>query len=161
MKKVEALYTDGSCLGSGAGGYGVIGLNKDGKVIYAYQEREELTTNNRMEMKAILHAMEFFGKLNDGFAQPIIVYSDSRYCVNTFTDWAFKWRANNWIKSDNKTPENLDLVQKYIEYIDKGYIIDLRYIRGHNGTLGNELADQLATGKILVSEVMEKYGVSS
>ena len=48
-----------------------------------------------MEMKAILHTIEFFGKLDNGFAQPIIVYSDSRYCVNTFTDWAFKWRANN------------------------------------------------------------------
>lgn len=160
MEKVEVLYTDGSCLGSGAGGYGVIGLS-GAKVVYAYQEREELTTNNRMEMKAILHAIENFGKADGGFAQPVIVYSDSRYCVNTFNDWGFKWRMNNWIKSDNKTPENLDLVQKYIEYIDKGYIIDLRYVRGHNGTLGNELADQLATGKMSVSEVMEKYGVSS
>ena len=161
MIHVYALYTDVSCLERKERSKEIIGLDKDNKVIYAYQEREELTTNNRMEMKAILHTMEFFGKLDNGFAQPIIVYSDSRYCVNTFTDWAFKWRANNWIKSDNKTPENLDLVQKYMEYIDKGYMIDLRYIRGHNGTLGNELADQLATGKILVSEVMEKYGVSS
>lgn len=157
MKKVKVLYTDGSCLGSGAGGYGVIGLS-GAEVVYAYQEREELTTNNRMEMKAILHAIENFGKVDEGFVQPVIVYSDSRYCVNTFTNWGFKWRVNNWIKSDNKTPENLDLVQKYIEYIDKGYEIDLRYVRGHNGTLGNELADQLATGKMSVSEVMEKYG---
>lgn len=157
MKKVEVLYTDGSCLGSGAGGYGVIGLS-GAEVVYAYQEREEITTNNRMEMKAILHAIKNFGKVDKGFVQPIIVYSDSRYCVNTFNDWGFKWRVNNWIKSDNKIPENLDLVKEYIEYIDKGYEIDLRYVRGHNGTLGNELADQLATGKISVSEVMEKYG---
>lgn len=154
------MYTDGSCRGNGtdnsSGGFGVVGMS-GATVVYAYQEQEEVTTNNRMEMKAILHAMEHFGKV-ETFAQPIIVYSDSRYSVNTFKDWGFKWRVNNWIKSDNKIPENLDLVKKYMDFIDKGYEIELRYVKGHNGTLGNELADQLATHEITVAEVMEKYG---
>ena len=160
MEKVQVLYTDGSCKANGkensSGGFGVVGMS-GATVVYAYQEKEEITTNNRMEMKAILHAIEHFGKV-EAFAQPVIVYSDSRYSVNTFEDWGFKWRANNWIKSDNKIPENLDLIKKYMDFIDKGYEIELRYVKGHNGTLGNELADQLATFKITAAEVMEKYG---
>ena len=77
-----------------------------------------------------------------------IVYSDSNYCVQTFNDWMFKWAQNGWIKSDKKVPENLDLIQAYYDWYQKGYRIDLRKVKGHVGHKWNEMADGLATGKI-------------
>ena len=78
--------------------------------------------------------------------EPPIVYSDSAYCVNTFNQWMFSWAKNDWLKSDNKIPENMDLIQAYYNWYQKGYRIDLRKIKGHAGHKWNEMADKLATG---------------
>lgn len=105
-------------------------------------------------MKAILFSLITYGK-----NRPTpIVYSDSAYCVNTFNDWMFRWASNNWIKSDGNSPENLDLIQAYYDFYNKGYRIDLRKIRGHAGHKYNELADKLATGKISAEESIKIYG---
>lgn len=77
-----------------------------------------------------------------------IVYSDSNYCVQTLNDWMFTWERKGWIKSDKKVPENLDLIQAYFNWYQKGYRIDLRKIKGHAGHQWNEMADGLATGNI-------------
>ena len=139
------IYTDGSCKGNGkisnVGGFGVV-VTKDGEVVTTYSKRSENTTNNREEIRAILYAMLLYGSKNN----PPIVYSDSAYCVNTFNDWMFRWAKNNWIKSDKKTPENLDLIKEYYNWYQKGYRIDLKKIKGHIGNKYNEMADKLATG---------------
>lgn len=139
------LYVDGSCKGNGkisnVGGFGVV-VTKDGEVVTTYSKRSENTTNNREEIRAILYAMLLYGSKDN----PPIVYSDSAYCVNTFNDWMFRWAKNNWIKSDKKTPENLDLIKEYYNWYQKGYRIDLRKIKGHIGNKYNEMADKLATG---------------
>ena len=70
----------------------------------------------------------------------------------------FRWASNDWIKSDGNSPENLDLIQAYYDFYNKGYRIDLRKIKGHVGHKYNELADKLATGKISEEEAMKKYG---
>lgn len=80
--------------------------------------------------------------------EPPIVYSDSAYCVNTFNQWMFNWAKNGWLKSDNKIPENMDLIQAYYDWYQKGYRIDLRKIKGHAGHKWNEMADKLATGAL-------------
>jgi ribonuclease HI len=67
----------------------------------------------------------------------------------------FNWAKNNWIKSDKKIPENLEIIKEYYNYYNKGYRIDLRKIKGHAGNRYNELADQLATGKILESDILK------
>ena len=106
-----------------------------------------------MELKAILYTFLNYGiNINDWNINVPIVYSDSNYCVQTFNDWMFKWANNNWIKSDKKVPENLELIQAYYNWYQKGYRIDLRKIKGHNGHLGNELADKLATGEVKTFE---------
>ena len=162
------IYTDGSCLGNGksvnSGGYGVIVLDNDEKLLYNYNKRSENTTNNREELKAILYSFLNYGvNINNplyGFNNydiPI-VYSDSNYCVQTFNEWMFNWARNGWTKSDHKTPENLDLIQAYYDWYQKGYRIDLRKVKGHAGNKWNELADQLATGKISPEEVTKIYG---
>ncbi len=76
---------------------------------------------------------------------PPQVYSDSAYAINTFTSWMFSWQKKGWLKSDNKTPENLDLIKSYFTLYEKGYRIELKKVKGHAGNKGNELADKLAT----------------
>lgn len=156
------IYTDGSAKGNGnehaVGGYGVVvyqGLDSDHlKIVDAYQEQEIGTTNNRMEIKAILWAMKNYGQPGQFF--PPIVYSDSMYCVNSFTNWINSWRRNGWRKSGKKDIEieNKDLIMEYDSLLRKGYSIELKYVKGHNETIGNELADSLATGALTVQEVL-------
>lgn len=162
------IYTDGSCTGNGkavnSGGFGVIVLDNDEKLLYNYNKRCENTTNNREELKAILYSFLNYGiNINNplyGFNNydiPI-VYSDSNYCVQTFNEWMFSWARNGWTKSDHNQPENLDLIQAYYDWYQKGYRIDLRKVKGHAGNKWNEIADQLATGKITSEEVTKIYG---
>ena len=156
-------YTDGSCIGNGksvnVGGFGIVTLDDDGNLVDCYAKRNENTTNNREELRAILRVMLTAGVHTDGdWVQPPVVYSDSAYCVNTFNDWMFRWASNNWIKSDGKTPENLDLIQAYYDQYMSGNRIDLRKVKGHAGEEWNELADMLATGKITPMEAMRTYG---
>ena len=146
------IYTDGACSGNpGPGGYGVV-VVQDGKVINSASLPANNTTNNREEMKAILWAFGYYGQFNP------TVYSDSAYAVNTFTNWMWGWKNRGWVKSDKKTPENLDLVKAYDEICKIHGKLNIQHIKGHAGILYNELADQLATGKITPKEVLEKYG---
>lgn len=152
------IYTDGSCQGNGksenTGGFGVVVLDNDENLIYNYSKQTTNTTNNREELKAILYAMLQHGQKElqpwevRRLETPPIVYSDSAYAVNTLTNWMFNWERNGWKKADNKTPENLDLIQAYFSLYQDGYRIDLRKVKGHNNNKWNEMADQLATGQI-------------
>jgi ribonuclease HI len=154
------IYTDGSCRANGKdnslGGFGIVVLDDAGNLLSCYQKlNAEGTTNNREEMKAILYALITYG---NQFETPL-VFSDSRYAVNTFTNWMYGWQRNGWIKSDKKIPENLDLVQAFYDLEqNRGYNIDLRYVKGHAGHTWNEIADRLATGTITTEEVMKRYG---
>ena len=156
-------YTDGSCVGNGksvnVGGFGIVTLDDNGNLVDCYAKRNNNTTNNREELRAILRVMLTAGVQSYGdWCCPPIVYSDSTYCVNTFNDWMFRWAANNWVKSDGKIPENLDLIQAYYDQYMSGHRIDLRKVKGHAGEEWNELADMLATGKISPMEAMRTYG---
>ena len=153
------IYTDGSAHPNpGPGGFGVVVLDNNENLLYTYSKQfEGKVTNNEMELKAILFAYFNHGvkEENDWNNNIPIVYSDSNYCVQTFNDWMFRWARNNWIKSDKKIPENLDLIQAYYEWYQKGYRIDLRKVKGHAGQKWNEMADGLATGKVAPSDNRE------
>ena len=156
MSKIT-IYTDGSCLANGKeineGGFGVVVVDENENLLYTYKKRNKNTTNNREELRAILYSFLNYGvKVDNMWTGPNniyipIVYSDSAYCVNTFNSWMFNWARNGWIKSDNKVPENLDLIQAYYDWYQKGYRIELRKIKGHAGHKWNELADKLATDR--------------
>lgn len=150
------IYTDGSAHPNpGPGGFGVVVLDNNENLWYTYSKQfAGKVTNNEMELKAILYAYFNHGikEENDWNNNIPIVYSDSNYCVQTFNDWMFRWARNNWIKSDKKIPENLDLIQAYYEWYQKGYRIDLRKVKGHAGQKWNEMADGLATGKVAPSD---------
>lgn len=155
------FYVDGSCVNNGkagaSGGYGVVGVDNEGRVQFVRARSETGTTNNRQELKAILYVMLNYGVKCDDWGQPPIVYSDSAYCVNTFNEWMFNWARKGWIKSDKQVPENLDLIQAYYDWYKEGYRIDLRKIKGHANNKGNELADYLATGKINTFEEAKMF----
>lgn len=154
------FYTDGSAHPNpGPGGYGIVGVENNIITFIRSKQYKEHVTNNEMELKAILYVMLNYGVKCDDWGQPPIVYSDSAYCVNTFNEWMFNWAKNNWIKSDKKIPENLDLIQAYYDWYKKGYRIDLRKIKGHAGYKWNELADKLATGYISEEEAYATYGI--
>lgn len=155
------IYTDGSAHPNpGPGGFGVVVLDNNENLWYTYSKQfAGKVTNNEMELKAILYAFLNHGvkEENDWNNNIPIVYSDSNYCVQIFNDWMFRWARNNWIKSDKKIPENLDLIQAYYEWYQKGYRIDLRKVKGHAGQSGNELADKLATGEIKTFEEAKMF----
>jgi len=144
------IYADGSARGNGQvnsnGGFGVVILH-DNELIYAYSEQCVDTTNNREEIKAILHAFQLAQeKYPEDFC---IIYSDSMYCVNICNSWIKTWAQNNWLNSKKKTVENLDLVQKLYSYLTIDFFnAEVAYCGGHRGILENELADALATNNL-------------
>lgn len=144
------IYTDGSAHPNpGPGGYGVVVLDDDDNLIetYSRQYTNEKVTNNEMEIKAILYALINYGRIPS-----VTIYSDSSYCVNIFTNWMFGWARKGWIKSDGNPPENLELIKAYYGLREQGYNINLQKVKGHSNNKWNELADKLATGKVLPSK---------
>lgn len=139
----KIFYTDGACKGNpGPGGYGVVEM-KDNKILYEYSEYCDNTTNNREELKAILHVFELAAADPDN---QYIIYSDSSYAVNIINDWIFTWVKNNWINSKGNQIENLDLILNLYKYVTINFFnCQVKKCKAHCNNIGNELADALAT----------------
>ena len=139
----KIFYTDGACKGNpGPGGYGVVEM-KDNKILYEYSEYCDNTTNNREELKAILHVFELAAADK---SNTYIIYSDSSYAVNIINDWIFTWVKNNWINSKGNQVENLDLILNLYKYVTINFFnCQVKKCTAHVGEVGNELADALAT----------------
>lgn len=138
------IYCDGSCSGNpGMGGFGVIVI-QDFKILNAYSGSSEKTTNNRMELEALIKALDF--AITNYKDELVKIYSDSAYCVNIFNSWIHSWYRNDWKNSSKKTVENLDLVKELwlFKQIDTPNF-SVEKIKGHSGIIGNELADAAAT----------------
>lgn len=139
------IYTDGACSGNpGPGGWGFVILDENNKIIeFGYGKKSD-TTNNEMELRAILEAYRYIQKHDDIY----IVYTDSAYCLNSLTNWMFSWERNSWIKSDKKPPKNLELFKKLFKIFNNPACAELKKVPGHSGLIGNEAADALATGNL-------------
>lgn len=142
--RIEA-FTDGSCIGNpGHGGYGVVILRKhaSGQIIKTRELSgfDLMTTNIRMEMTAACVALESLGRVTD---EPITMHCDANLIPNAMNDWLPKWKAKGWKKSDGKPVENRDLWER-LERAAAGRNVTWKWVRGHNGTEHNEMADQLA-----------------
>ena len=141
MKQVE-LYTDGACSGNpGAGGYGAIliykGLEKE------ISGGEPLTTNNRMEIYAVIAGLECLKE-----KCRVNIYSDSAYTVNAFTqNWLEGWIRNGWRKADGKEVANSDLWQRLYDLTE---LHEVRFIKvkGHADNAYNNRCDELARREI-------------
>lgn len=142
MEKV-IVFTDGSSRGNpGNGGYGaVIVMEKKGKIVER-GGRENITTNNRMEMSAAYDVLTY---LKDEECE-IEIHTDSSYLINGITKWIYGWEKNNWKTSTGGDVENQDLWKLLVQVVRriKG-TITWKKVKGHAGIPGNERADEIAT----------------
>ncbi len=137
LKHVD-LFTDGACSGNpGPGGYGtILRYNGNEKELSA---GEESTTNNRMELTAVIVGLAALKETCD-----VTVYSDSKYVVDAIQKgWARSWKKNGWRKADKKPALNADLWDKLLTLLD---IHEVRFVwlKGHDGHPENERCDRLA-----------------
>jgi len=139
------IYTDGSLKKTGRltfGGWAYI-VVKDSKEIYFASNSEYNTTNQRMELKAILEALNYAKTIRRN-AEKIIVYSDSAYAINCYLkEWYVNWQSNGWINSTGKEVANKDLWMQIIPFFDD-FWYDFRKVSGHAGNYWNERCDDLA-----------------
>lgn len=133
------VFTDGSANPNpGPGGWGAVHV-VDGEVIAQDHGHEPSTTNNRMELRALLAALELIE-----VGTPAVVYSDSNLAVRTITEWAQGWAKRGWRRRTGPV-ENLDLVRPLYEGFRARPELTLRWIKAHAGNRWNEYADALAT----------------
>ena len=136
MKKIN-LYTDGSCLNNpGPGGYGVILKYKEHvkELSCGYLQ----TTNNRMEIMAVIAGLE---QLKEPCS--VTVTSDSQYVKNGITSWINVWKRNGWMTSNKKPVKNKDLWQRLDAACQK-HLVEWEWVKGHAGHAENERCDELA-----------------
>ena len=139
MRNEEAveIWTDGACKGNpGPGGWGV--LLKMGAVEKTLHGGEPLTTNNRMEMLAVIEAL---GALKRPCK--VLLHVDSQYVMKGMTEWIHGWKQRGWRTADKKPVKNADLWQRMDEEVAK-HSITWKWVKGHAGDPGNERADLLA-----------------
>lgn len=138
---VIEFYTDGACKKNpGVGGWAVCCFNppieKNGF--------EKDTTNNRMELVAVIRAFEEIKE-----DKKYILYTDSQYVYKGITEWRHSWKKKGWKNSMKKEIQNIDLWKELDVLVDKNTNVEYRWIRGHDGNIGNERADKLANEAIL------------
>jgi ribonuclease HI len=133
------IYTDGACKGNpGPGGWGV--LLKSGGTEKELFGGERETTNNRMEMTAVIEALEALKRPCE-----VTLYLDSEYVRKGITEWIHGWKARGWRTAAKQPVKNVDLWQRLDALVaGSGHKIDWRWVKGHAGDPGNERADALA-----------------
>ncbi|NLZ45188.1 MAG: ribonuclease HI [Clostridiales bacterium] len=140
MKLVE-IFTDGACSGNpGPGGWGAI--LRFGKVEKELSGGELNTTNNRMELTAVIKGLE-------ALKEPcrVTLQSDSKYVIDSVVKgWVYSWRAKGWIKSDKKPALNVDLWEKLLPLLEI-HQVSFVWIKGHAGHAENERCDSLAVAQ--------------
>ena len=137
MSEIVSIYSDGACKGNpGPGGWGAL-------LVAGGRERELFggeahTTNNRMELLAVIRALEALTRHCE-----INLYTDSQYVKNGIETWIHGWKRNGWKTADRKPVKNADLWHE-LDALAKQHTIRWHWVRGHNDHPGNERADALA-----------------
>ena len=138
------IYTDGACSGNpGKGGWGALIQENDNEKKLSGSELN--TTNNRMELTAVIRALEHYDE-----AKEIEVFTDSKYVMQGITEWIKNWKTNHWKTSQKKDVKNKDL-WVLLDTVSAKHDIKWSWVKGHAGNYGNEIADKLATQAILES----------
>ena len=139
------VYTDGACKGNpGPGGWGVLLRSSDGTEKELFGGERE-TTNNRMEMMAVIQALR-------ALKRPcrVRLHLDSQYVLKGITEWMQGWKAKGWKTASKQDVKNVDLWKELDQLVaSSGHRIDWRWVKGHAGDPGNERADALANAGVL------------
>lgn len=132
-----SIYADGGCRGNpGPGGWGV--LLQTGLLEKELWGGEADTTNNRMELTAVIRALEALKR-----PSTVLVHTDSQYVQKGISEWIHNWKRNGWRTSDKKPVKNTDLWQ-HLDELARQHEIRWIWVKGHAGHPGNERADKLA-----------------
>lgn len=134
------IFTDGASRGNpGPGGWGAIVVLDD--VVKELGGREDETTNNRMELSAVIGGLEI---VPEDYADDVTIYTDSSYVINGSTKWIHGWKKNGWVTATKSPVLNKDLWMKLVTLLEK---ISIKWVHlpGHSGIPGNEQADTIAT----------------
>ena len=136
---IITVYTDGACKGNpGPGGWGVLLL--EGTTEKELFGGELATTNNRMELTAVIEALTALKRPCE-----VVLYLDSEYVLKGITEWIHGWKARGWKTAAKQPVKNVDLWQKLDEAVARsGHKITWKWVKGHAGDPGNERADALA-----------------
>lgn len=131
------IYSDGACKGNpGTGGWGALLVGPDSDIEICGGERN--TTNNRMELLAVIRALESVESTSD-----IDVYTDSQYVQKGITQWIKNWQARGWLTAAKKPVKNADLWRDLLAQTQR-HRVTWHWVKGHAGHPGNERADELA-----------------
>ena len=131
------VYTDGACKGNpGPGGWGA--WMRSGMHEKEFWGGEPLTTNNRMELTAVIEALAALKRTS-----AVQIYTDSEYVRQGITTWIHGWKQRGWKTADKKPVKNIDLWQR-LDALASLHRVDWRWVKGHAGDPGNERADALA-----------------
>lgn len=135
--EVVEIFTDGACKGNpGVGGWGaLLRLKGTEKELFG---GEAMTTNNRMELMAVIRAIEALNR-----TCKVKVHTDSQYVQKGISEWIVNWKKRGWRTSDKKPVKNADLWQQ-LDALASGHEIEWLWVRGHSGHEENERADELA-----------------
>ncbi len=135
--KIIKIYTDGACRGNpGPGGWGALIL-KDNEEIKLHGG-QNVTTNNQMELTAVIKALNFFSESTE-----IEIFTDSKYVMDGITDYIKKWKVNGWKTASKKPVKNSDL-WKQLDELSVQHSIRWNWVKGHSGHRENDIADELA-----------------
>ncbi|HSK90796.1 MAG TPA: ribonuclease H [Euzebyales bacterium] len=135
---LSGVFTDGSAdPNPGPGGWGAVHV-RDDQIVGEAHGHEPHTTNNRMELTALIAGFDLVPE-----GEAATVYSDSNYCVRMINEWAAGWERNGWRRKDGPV-KNLDLVQQLYERAQARPELELRWIKAHDGSRWNEYADALS-----------------
>jgi len=139
------IYTDGACKGNpGPGGWGVL-LLRPGAPEQAWFGGEANTTNNRMELTAVIEALAALRAPSS-----VVLHLDSQYVRQGITEWIHGWKARGWVTAAKTPVKNADLWRRLDDLAHRsGHRIDWRWVKGHAGDAGNERADALANQGVL------------
>jgi len=131
------IYADGACKGNpGPGGWGV--FMRAGAHEKELWGGERDTTNNRMELTAVIRALEALKR-----PVPVKLYTDSKYVQQGISAWIHNWKRNGWRTADKKPVKNADLWQE-LDVLARQFQVEWTWVKGHAGNPGNERADELA-----------------
>lgn len=151
MADIVRLYTDGACFGNpGPGGWAVVWNTKKGVISKSGSDTN--TTNNRMELCAVLEALKLIERKSDK-KKTYEICSDSAYVVNAINDkWLHNWWIHNWKTSSGNVVKNVDLwreLQNILQLlISRNYKVIFRKVKGHSGNVMNEYADKIAKAEV-------------
>jgi ribonuclease HI len=139
---VIEIYADGACRGNpGPGGWGALLVSGGHEKELSGSEAH--TTNNRMELLAVIHALESLKKPRASAR----IYTDSQYVIKGIKEWIVGWKARGWKTADRKPVKNQDLWQQ-LDALTALHDLEWHWVRGHSGVPGNERVDRLANEAI-------------